>query len=164
MLTETFTYHGVELPYLRHMYNLTFFNERAVEVPIAHWWLAQRPHLEEVGVEVGNVLSHYSRRNHLVMDLNEPPAWYQELSGQPYLNADILEVRENTRTPWIVSLSTIEHTENPLYALSVMKAMVVDGGRLLCTFPTGVRPELDEWLMDGAPSMTRACTIARIND
>ena len=38
-----FTFDGAAVPYLRHRYNWTWLNERAVEVPLARRALATRP-------------------------------------------------------------------------------------------------------------------------
>jgi hypothetical protein len=176
-MSETFTYHGVELPYFWHLYNLTMMNERAVEIAIAHWWLEQimdddHPTIWSAGLEVGNVLGHYEYHKHAVWDLNEEPAWYQKLGGQPVVSADILDFVAMFAYPWVVSISTIEHTDNPLLAFDNLKSLVSPGGKLLVTFPTGVSKDLDDLIYEealeqnrgGGPFFTRSCTIERTDD
>lgn len=157
-MSDTFTYHGETLECVRHMYNLTMLNERAVELAVARDWLSR--HQSGRGLEVGNVLGHYWPMNHPVWDLHEEPAWYQ--TGQRVVSVDILDTGPVMFAyDWVVSISTIEHTENPILALHTLMTLVVPGGGLFVTFPTGVSEILDSYVMDGAPGMTRACTIAR---
>jgi hypothetical protein len=167
MSPETFTYHGVELPYLTHLYNITYLTERRVEVPIATHWIAQQANTVS-GVEVGNVLGHYSWREHIVVDRDEPPAWYQQ--HQLYLNQDLFELNlPSPYIPWVVSISTIEHTSDPLKAMDILRELVIPGGSLLITFPAGVRAELDGFIdglntADNPKLFTRWCTLARTTD
>jgi hypothetical protein len=176
-MSETFTYHGVELPYFWHLYNLTMMNERAVEIAIAHHWLEQimdddHPTIWSEGIEVGNVLGHYEYHKHIVFDLHEEAAWYQKLGGQPVVSQDILSFDgtgsadrwEFDQFPWVVSISTIEHTEIPITALVALKSLVAPGGQLLVTFPTGVDGPLDIFASAGFPNMDRGCTIVRTED
>jgi hypothetical protein len=160
MSTETFEYQGIELPYFDHLYNITYLNERRVEVPIANHFLRYKS--PGCGLEVGNVLGHYSRCEHDVCDLNEPRSWYQE--QQAYMNVDLFELRGHSYIrDWVVSLSTVEHTANPAEAIGVLQGLAPNG---LVTFPTGVDPVLDSWIEDGMPvqSGERACTLARTGD
>jgi SAM-dependent methyltransferase len=158
-MSETFTYYGVELPYFWHLYNLTMMNERAVEMAIATRWLDAQT---ESGLEVGNVTGHYDLRRHVVFDLNEPSAWYQELIGQSVVSADILNLGPTKSFPWVLSISTIEHTDDPVKAIDVLCSLVVPGGKLLVTFPTGVNDELD-WIVagDAVNPFDQFCTISR---
>lgn len=157
-------YWGRALPYFYHMYNLTHLNERMVEVAIAHDMLNSLPKGQRgVGVEVGNVLGHYEMRRHEVIDLHEPAAWYQKLVPQYVYNWDIFDPNRGLNGPWVISLSTIEHTTDPVRALARLRSMVDPGGRLLVTFPTGAHPALDELVeanFAGHP-WTRACTLSR---
>jgi SAM-dependent methyltransferase len=166
-MSETFTYHGVELPYFWHLYNLTMMNERAVEIAIAHHWLDNPVGRDDGGhgLEVGNVLGHYAHRFHTVIDRDEPAEWYQR--DQWVINADILDLQwpDGPKTfPWVLSISTVEHTEDPVKAIEVLKDLVAPGGKLLVTFPMGVRGELDDFAFDesrGQQTFTQYCTIER---
>jgi hypothetical protein len=179
--SHTFNYHGVELPLYYHMYNLTHLNERCVEIAIAHWWLDQpeiqaaveknmtRAWVEEgertiySGLEVGNVLGHYQRRTHTVIDWHEQPSWYQGLLGQEVLNYDLFTVGWGPYSPWVCSISTIEHMEDPLKAIEILRGFVAPGGKLLVTFPMGEREELDGLVLreEWREMFDRGCTIAR---
>jgi hypothetical protein len=71
MSRKTFTFNGKTYYYFVHKYNTTWKNERAVEVPII--WDIVREHYrwEKRVLEVGNVLSHYFRVFHGVLDKYE---------------------------------------------------------------------------------------------
>jgi hypothetical protein len=140
-----------------HLYNLTFLNERCVELAIAHAWLKEQES-QSLGIEVGNVLGHYCRREHMVVDKYEPPAWYQR--DQPYCQADVFDL-VSSRAPWVVSLSTIEHTKNPAEALGIIGSFAPVG---LVTFPTGIDPTLDSWLEEGAPGPYSVRTLCRVQN
>jgi SAM-dependent methyltransferase len=167
-MSETFTYNGVELAYFDHLYNLTYLNERRVELAIAHHWLGQMPwEVQKAGLEVGNVMGHYCQRPHVVYDLNEPAAWYQELAGQQVISQDILDVVAMFAYPWVLSISTIEHTEDPIKALNELYDLIAPGGKMLVTFPTGADPRLDAYVEGLLPvygGPMRWCTIARTDD
>lgn len=154
--TSTFRYWDVDLEEFHHLYNLTFLNERAVELAVVRHWGA--PFEDFGGLEVGNVTGHYWPMNHRVFDLHEQPEWYQM---QLVESIDILNCDPGRQFPWVLSISTIEHTEDPLLALHVLMRLVQSGGRLLVTFPTGVHPDLDVCVDAGAPMFTRGCTIVR---
>lgn len=159
---HTFTYHGVELPIFYHMYNLTHLNERCVEVAIAHAWLEGKH--PKNGMEVGNVLGHYAPRPHNVLDKFEVPAWYQLVMGQDVVNADIFQITPMPGSEWVVSISTIEHTEDPIKAIEILRELVAPGGQLLVTFPMGEREELDRmvlWEDRWRDFFDIGCTIVR---
>ncbi|HAL04611.1 MAG TPA: hypothetical protein DCP58_05820, partial [Verrucomicrobiales bacterium] len=64
-----FTYYDKTLLLFYHGYNMTWANERAVEVPIAREYLGR--HTGQRVLEVGNVLSHYGDVDHVVLDKYE---------------------------------------------------------------------------------------------
>ncbi len=155
-----FEHEGERLPMYYHMYNLTHLNERCVELAVARRFLTGRD--VAAGIEVGNVMGHYWRAEHQIVDLNEPPAWYQTTHN--YHNMDLFDLRGNSyMQDWLVSLSTIEHSANPAEAIGVLRGLAPEG---LITFPTGVDPVLDNWVEEGMPfeqskQHATACTIVR---
>lgn len=173
---DTFAYWGTELPYFYDLYNLTHLNERQVELAVAKWWLTQ--HTGRPMLEFGNVLGHYSRRKHTVVDRYEQPAWYQRVIGQTVRNIDVLAEHGTYAT--IVSISTLEHVgmerdaaagnhPGPLAALDHLRSLLLPGGSMLVTFPTGVNPVLDGWVAGVAGGGVlgdgdRICTIGRTAD
>jgi hypothetical protein len=165
MFEAEFEYHDEVLPYFLHMYNLTHLNERMVEIAIAHWWLETQipPNMIHRGLEVGNVLGHYSRRRHKVIDLYEQAAWYQR---QQVANIDMFYFQHQIAGtfPWVCSISTIEHTGAGFDAIGALKQFTQPGGKLLVTFPTGVDSSLDDMVNRGLMGFTRSCTISRCGD
>jgi hypothetical protein len=144
----TFVYKGGQYRYFRHPYNTTWRNERAVEVPIV------RRAIEDADcaqvLEVGNVLGHYIRRRHDVVDKYEP--------GANVLNVDILDFRTERPYDLIVSISTLEHVgwdddeRDPgkiPRAVGHLRSLLAPGGRAIVTFPLGYNPYLDEMVHAG---------------
>lgn len=148
---RTFGYRGERLPYFIHSYSATWNNERIVEIPVAERFLRGRRH--QRGLEVGNVLNHYSPRTaHTVVDK------YERAPG--VLNVDVIEFRPAERFDWIVSISTIEHVgwdENPrepgkaAKSIEHLRGLLTAAGRLLVTIPRGYNPELDHYMTSADP-------------
>jgi hypothetical protein len=146
---EVVLYRDVTLRCLVHPYNTTWRNERAIEIPIAQWFIAQR---EGRGLEVGHVLGHYQRGlSHTVLDL------YERAAG--VINEDVAEYTPSSPFDWIVSVSTLEHVgrdETPKdpakagHAISNLQSMLKPSGRMLITAPLGYSPGLDRVIEDGS--------------
>jgi hypothetical protein len=66
---KTFVFNGRTYPYLYHVCNKTWKNERGVEIPIFREMLLH--HQNARILEVGNVLSHYFPVHHDVVDKHE---------------------------------------------------------------------------------------------
>lgn len=143
-----FHYNGREYTYFEHPYNRTWMNERAVEIPIV-WELVQKHPSDDV-LEVGNVLSHYFRIGHTVVDKYE--------RGRHTFQQDVTDLDLPKRFALIVTVSTIEHVgwdEMPrmpgkhLQALATLKRHLAPDGILMVTFPLGYNTVLDEDLFSG---------------
>jgi hypothetical protein len=147
---RSFSFRGKSLPYLYHRYNMTWASERCVEVPIARSFLGEeRP---EATLEVGNVLSHYGRIQHDVLDKFE--------RGEHIINQDIIGFKPVKPYRFIVSVSTFEHigyddavegssAEKIIQAVDTCRRLLQSGGRLVITAPIGYNPELDQLLREG---------------
>jgi hypothetical protein len=142
----TFAFDDLELPYFYDRYNLTWLNERAVEVPLA------RRALEHGGriLEIGNVLAHYGHTKHEVVDK------YEQAPG--VRNMDVLDIDPQARWDVVIAISTIEHVgvdDEPkdarrgLDAVRLLANAVSPGGELLITIPVGYNPVLDAALLAG---------------
>jgi hypothetical protein len=140
---ERFVLDGREYPYEVHAYNATWRNERAVELALAFDMLRAQPARDVL--EVGNVLRHYVRGQHDVVDK------YERADG--VVNADILDFHPGRRYQLIVSISTLEHVGfeeevadpgKPARVVEHLTALLDDGGEMLVTFPLGYNPALDE--------------------
>jgi hypothetical protein len=140
-----FHYQGQNLSYFYHRYNLTWLNERKIELPIV--WLEMQT-MKGTILEVGNVLSHYRLVSHLVIDK------YEKKSSSMILNQDVLEHFKLETYNHIVSISTVEHIgqdegEDPTKAIAAIKHMeglLMKDGSLFITFPLGYNVALDEWI------------------
>ena len=162
---SVFEHEGRSHRYLRHPYNYTWLNERAVEIPLA---TAVLDDALAAGVapqrvlEVGNVLGHYRPVRHRVVDR------YERAPGVE--NVDVVDIDPDARFDLILSISTLEHVGfdepvtdpgKPLRALEHLGSLLAPGGRLWCTFPTGYNPALDEGLRAGTLGFDRLTALRR---
>lgn len=146
--SEHFTLAGVEYPYFYHWYNRTWMNERTVEIPIVRQILTARPGASVL--EVGNVLQHYFKRDHEVVDK------YEKADGVQ--NIDVVDFQTNKKFDVIVCISTLEHVgwddpprdpEKPVRALEHLKSLLAPGGKIMVTIPIGYNPDIDQLLGKG---------------
>lgn len=149
MAPLTFTWFGREFDLFDHSYNATLANERAVEVPLAVEWLTDR--VMSDGLEIGNVLSHYGAPAHRIVDLHEQAAGVE--------NMDLFDVTE--RFDWVLSISTIEHSVDPVAALDHLRSLLAPGGLLFVTIPGGISTELDCYLAHEGADASRCGTLVR---
>jgi len=133
-----FKFNGKSYKYLKHKYNQTWTNERTVEIPVT---LDQIKGYKNI-LEVGNVLNHYKKFKHDVVDL------YEKEKG--VINEDIREFKTNKKYDLIVSVSTIEHIgdgeEGFLKAFQNMKSLLTPTGEVFITLPIGQNTCLDNLL------------------
>ena len=158
---KRFKYQGKEYPYYYDLYNATWRNERAIEIPIVMDSVAFRvinnigSLFESVSViakegilEIGNVLPHYYNVRHDVLDLYE--------RGQNIINEDATTFIPEKKYDLVVSISTLEHIgidETPynpgkiIWCLrNIQKNMLKPGGKLIATVPVGYNGCLDQLL------------------
>jgi len=155
-----FAFQAARYPYFLRGYNLTWSNERAVEVPIV--WAEVQAHRGGRVLEVGNVLSHNFAIDHVVIDKFE--------RGPAVRNEDVASFRSPHRYDLIVSISTLEHVgwdEEPRdpgkipRALANLRAHLAPGGRLVATLAVGYNPVLDGLLAADALPFTRCHYMRR---
>jgi len=141
--SETFEFHGKKYNYFNHLYNATWRNERAVEVPIIMDIINGNPDKEIL--ELGNVLSHYYSFKHDILDKYD--------RHKKVIKQDIVNFRTAKKYDLIVSISTIEHIgwdEDPRdetkieKTIEVLKNCLSPGGTIVITFPQGYNFRLDE--------------------
>jgi hypothetical protein len=145
---KTFLFCGRKYHYFFHAYNKTWANERTIEIPLALEMVNQNnPHET---LEIGNVLSHYMKTEHTIVDK------YEKRKG--VLNRDVTTLDTHLKYSLIVSISTLEHVgwdEIPRepgkhrVALGKMIALLKPGGRLFVTIPLGYNPGVDQDLFQG---------------
>jgi hypothetical protein len=159
---RSFTFAGRSHPYYYGRYNTTWHHERAVEVPVC-WEIVRRFAPEQV-LEVGNVLPHYFKTGHTVVDKDE--------ADPRVVNADVVEFTTDRRFELILSISTLEHVgfdysetaepEKILVAVEHLRSLLSEHGRLLITLPMGYNPHLDELLRGGALRFDRILALERV--
>jgi hypothetical protein len=134
------------LRYLVHHYNPTWRNERCIEVPLARAFIAEQG---GNGLEVGNVLAHYGRVRHRVVDK------YERARGVE--NVDVVSVASEP-LDWIVAISTLEHVgwdETPrdedkaIRAVAHLRGLLAAHGRLFISFGLGYHPALTRAVFAG---------------
>jgi SAM-dependent methyltransferase len=124
-------------------HNNSWANERSVEIPIFRDLLAR--HGGEPLLEVGNVLSHYVRHAHAIVDK------YDREPG--VINQDILEYDPpGSRFDLVLSISTLEHVgfdepdrqpEKFDRALDRIRALLAPHGEAWFSVPLGYNPVVD---------------------
>jgi SAM-dependent methyltransferase len=158
----TFTFEGEVYPYLVHPHNFTWENERAVELPIASRALLQAQANGARVLEVGNVLSHYGRVRHDILDK------YEEAPG--LIHADVVDYCPPHRYDFIVSVSTLEHVgwdeqprvaEKAELAIRHLREILTPDGHLLVTVPIGHNPHLDRLFAEHRAPFDRVSFLQR---
>jgi hypothetical protein len=159
---EAFVFQGKTYRYFYHRYNLTWKNERAVEIPIIRAYL--KKYDARRILEVGNVLSHYFRVNHDVVDK------YERVDG--VISSDVVNFQPPKKYDLIVSISTLEHVgwdENPrepvkiLRAIENLKNLLAPGGKIIVTLPLGYNSEMDRLLKERETKFTKQYHLKRIS-
>lgn len=160
----SFEFEGKEYKYLNHYYNCTFNNERAVEIPILLNILEDYKSIEVL--EVGNVLSHYMKVYHDVVDKNE----------NCNCKMDIIDFNPGGYRKYdlIIAISTLEHIgfdmgedRDPKKIFEVIKVLqnsLKDGGRIIVTIPIGQNLQLDKFIFNADLTFTEISYMKRINN
>jgi hypothetical protein len=99
LFKQKFSFNGQKYAYFIHEYNTTYKNERAVEIPIFKNILDANSNKKIL--EIGNVLSHYFKINHKVVDK------YEKSPG--VINKDALTYQSKNKYDLILAISTFEH-------------------------------------------------------
>jgi hypothetical protein len=145
-----FELQGSRYSYFFHSYNTTWINERCVEIPFV------RNEIENVPsnsiLEVGNVLNHYHRMSHEVLDKYE--------LGKNVINQDVCDFTPVNRYDRIVSISTFEHigfddhsdgtsAGKIQHALEKTRSWLRPGGRFIMTATLGYNQGFDDLVRQG---------------
>jgi SAM-dependent methyltransferase len=158
----TFTFAGAEYRYFVHAYNETWRNERAVELPIVLGALDE--HQGARVLEIGNVLAHYGRGGHDVVDKYE--------SAPGVRSVDVVELDAPEPYDLVVTISTLEHVgfdedvrdpDKPRLAVERMAGVLAPGGTLLVTVPLGYNEALDRDLREGRIAFDELRFLKRVS-
>jgi len=147
LFSRSFMFQGKRYFYLRNLYNTTWANERAVEIPIIQEMM--KGYNPDRILEVGNVLSHYQIVNHDILDK------YEIADG--VTNGDACTFTTDKRYDLIVSISTLEHISwddgrglhKSEKAISNLRKLLSVRGEFIATFPLGYNGYLDWALRNG---------------
>ncbi len=135
----------ISFPYEVSCHNVTWTNERAVEISYAKM-LLQKFEDSEV-LEVGNVVRKYRSGRWLVCDK------YEKKKG--VLNKDVCDLSGIGKFNLILTISTLEHVgfDEPVYkedgfveAVAALRSLLLKNGELHCTVPLGYNPNVDQAL------------------
>jgi hypothetical protein len=161
---KRFTFCGHHLSYFSHWYNLTWLNERRVEIPVMRQLLKAYP--EGKRLEVGNVLRCYDPSlTHVVVDK------YEKSSSSCTFTEDAETFVRGAPYDLIFSISTLEHVgwdERPRDAQKIERTikhligLLKLGGTLIFTAPIGYSPPLDGFVQKNVNSENIHC-LKRIN-
>ncbi|MCY4573552.1 MAG: hypothetical protein OXF01_12210 [Gemmatimonadetes bacterium] len=161
---RTVVFRGESIPLVYARHNVTWANERCVELALARRFLAGIP--AERILEVGNVTPHYFGGGPTVVDKYEPGA----------LQVDIVDFESDRRFDLILSISTFEHIafdeaggpQEPeavaakiRAALDRCKGLLAPGGKFVITVPMGYNPALDAMIAAGGLGCDRATWFKR---
>jgi SAM-dependent methyltransferase len=131
-----FSFNGKKYFYFWGYHNKTWTNERMVEIPIVRDIVKTfRP---EVVLEVGNVLSHYFKVRHDIVDKFE--------LRKNVINKDISDFHPDKKYNLIVSISTLEHIENIDRVFKNLNNLLTKDGMILFTIPVGYNKLADEYV------------------
>ena len=150
--TDTFRFGGRTHRYFCHLYNATWRNERAVEVPIVLDYMKEfRGRRGGTVLEVGNVLNHYYRHYFTILDKYEV--------GEGIINEDAATYTPSRKFDLILSVSSLEHIgwdESMGSPFKILEAIdnlkrncLTSEGKMLATMPVGYNPYLDNLLVHG---------------
>ena len=145
---EFFKFKGIEYPYHVHSYNLTWINERTVEIPIALEYLGEYMSKHKSVLEIGFVLPNY------IKSLDKWDVVDKFDKGEDVINQDILDYNPKKRYDLILSVSTFEHIgyddeDNPEKVFKVIDkcvSMLKPDGKLIFTIPLGYNKRLDNYV------------------
>ena len=96
---RTFLFRDKDYNCFYHDYNLTWSNERCVELPLGFDYI-ERFQNKRI-LEVGNILSHYKKISHKIIDKYE--------HAPDVLNEDIIEYKSSEQYNLVLSIATFEH-------------------------------------------------------
>ncbi len=143
-----FMFQNKRLPYFLHTKSLTWTNERAIEVPIAHSYISEDKRI----LEVGAVLYHY------YPDLKKDVLDKFE-KGQGIINEDVIVYQPTLKYDLIISISTLEHVgydddvkdqEGTLKAIQNLKTNCLNkNGQMIITLPISYNKDVDKMLFAG---------------
>ena len=159
---KTFIFRKESYDYFYHLYNMTWRNERIVEIPII-WKIVEKYRGKKI-LEVGDVLSHYFSVNYDLADK------YSKTDG--IIQQDVVDYKPATKYDLIVSISTLEHVgwdENlhepmkVMRAIENLKSLLSKKGKMVVSIPLGYNQDMDKLLKENKIKFTKQYYLKRIS-
>lgn len=158
-----FLLQGKKIRYFIHKINMTYLNERSIEIPIAYNFIQK--HRGKNILEIGNVLSNYFEANWDIVDKYE--------KAKEVINQDIIDFKPQKRYDLIVSISTFEHIgfdekykddKKVMDAINNVKNnLLAADGLFIITVPLGYNTGLDKKLFSEELGFHRIYYLRRIS-
>jgi hypothetical protein len=140
-------------------------SERVVEISFTIDFLKKNKYEEKKVLEVGNVLSHYFRFKHKIVDRYEKETYVD--------NVDIVDFNPGEKYDIIISISTVEHIgydepikENGKSKKAIQKIIDLlndNNGIALITVPLGYNPEIDYIIENNEIEFSKKYFLKRIS-
>jgi len=154
---------GKRYHYFINQYNAVL-TERVVEVPFIIDFLRKNKYEDKKILEVGNVLSHYFRFKHKIVDKYEKETYVD--------NVDIVDFNPGEKYDIIISISTVEHIgyDEPVKEVGKSKRAIQkiidlldNNGIALITVPLGYNPEIDSIVRNKKIEFSKRYFLKRIS-
>jgi len=154
---------GKRYHYLINQYNAVL-GERVVEVPFIIDFLKKNKYEEKKVLEVGNVLSHYFKFKHKIVDKYEKETYVD--------NVDIVDFNPGEKYDIIISISTVEHIgyDEPIKEVGRSKRAIQkiidllnNNGIALITVPLGYNPEIDSIVRNNEIEFSKRYFLKRMS-
>jgi SAM-dependent methyltransferase len=154
---------GKRYHYLINQYNAVL-GERVVEVPFIIDFLKKNKYEDKKVLEVGNVLSHYFKFKHKIVDKYEKETYVD--------NVDIVDFNPGEKYDIIISISTVEHIgyDEPVKEVGKSKRAIQkildlldNNGIALITVPLGYNPEIDSIVINKEIEFSKRYFLKRIS-
>ena len=159
-----FNLDGERYYYFLNKYLDQYIGERVVEIPFAIDFLKKNNYEEKKVLEVGNVLSHYIRFKHKIVDKYEKETYAD--------NVDIVDFNPGEKYDIIISISTVEHIgyDEPIKEVGKAKRAIQkiidllnNNGIALITVPLGYNPEIDSIVRNKEIEFSKRYFLKRIS-
>jgi len=152
----------------RYRYFINRYNavlgERVVEVPFIIDFLKENKYEDKKVLEVGNVLSHYFKFKHKIVDKYEKETYVD--------NVDIVDFNPGEKYDIVISISTVEHIgyDEPIKEVGKSKRaihkiidLLNNNGIALITVPLGYNPEIDSIVRNSEIVFSKRYFLKRIS-
>lgn len=158
---DYFLFLGKKFEYLIHPYNLSWTNERTIEIPIIMDYIKSSD--KKNILELGAVLTHYYPVDWDIVDKFE--------TGKGITNIDIMDYQPKKKYDLIVSISTLEHVgfddeykpEKIIQAIEKLKKLLNKNGEIIVSMPLGYNHFMDKKISEDKLGFDEVFFLKRIN-